>query len=70
MNYIKLISTLNTGMAYLDPGSGSIFLQLLFSSLAGVGFYIWSKLRKFKKNIRKSSTEIEEDDIEEDLFDE
>ncbi len=70
MNYIILISTLNTGMAYLDPGSGSLFLQLLFSSLAGVGFYFWTKLRKIKNNIQNNSTAIEEDDIDDDIFDE
>ena len=57
-------------MAYLDPGSGSLFIQLLISSLAGVGLYFLSKLRIVKNIFRKNSTEIEEDDIEDDIFDE
>lgn len=57
-------------MAYLDPGSGSLFIQLLFSSLAGVGLYFLSKLRIVKNIFRKNSSEIEEDDIEDDIFDE
>jgi hypothetical protein len=70
MNYIKLISTLNTGMAYLDPGTGSIIIQLLISTLAGVGIYFLSRIKAIKNIFRKKSAEIAEDDIEDDLFDE
>ena len=70
MNYIKLISTLSIGNAYLDPGSGSLFIQLLIASLAGVGFYFLSKLEKIKRFFRKNPTEMDEIDLEDDFFDE
>ena len=70
MNLILLISTLYTKNPYLDPGSGSLFIQLLIASLAGVGFYFLSKLEKIKKYFRKDSSEKAEDDIEDDIFDE
>ncbi len=70
MNYIKLISTLSIGNAYLDPGSGSLFIQLLIASLAGVGVYFLSKLEKIKRFFRKNSTEIDEIDLEDDFFNE
>lgn len=70
MNIILLLSTLNIENAYLDPGSGSIIIQLLISTLAGLGIYFLSKIKAIKNIFRKKSAEIAEDDIEEDLFDE
>lgn len=70
MNIILLLSTLNIENAYLDPGSGSIIIQLLISTLAGLGIYFLSKIKAIKNIFRKNSAEIAEDDIEEDLFDE
>jgi len=70
VNLILLISTLNTKNPYLDPGSGSLFIQLLIASLAGMGFYFLSKLEKIKKYFRKNSSENAEDDIDADVFDE
>ena len=57
-------------MVYLDPGSGSLFIQMLIASLAGIGLYFLSKLRSIKKLFRKDSTGHEEDEIDDDLFDE
>jgi len=57
-------------MVYLDPGSGSLFIQMLIASLAGIGLYFLSKLRSIKKLFRKDSTDHEEDEIDDDLFDE
>ena len=37
---------------YLDPGSGSLFLQLLIATLVGAGFLIncfWGRIIKFLK---------------------
>ncbi len=70
MNIILLLSTLNIENAYLDPGSGSIIIQLLISTLAGLGIYFLSKIKAIKNIFRKKSAEIAEDDIEDDLFDE
>jgi hypothetical protein len=70
VNIILLLSTLNIENAYLDPGSGSIIIQLLISTLAGLGIYFLSKIKAIKNIFRKKSAEIAEDDIEDDLFDE
>jgi hypothetical protein len=41
-------------LLYLDPGSGSFFIQLLIAGLAGAGIAIaisWAKIKRlFKKN--------------------
>jgi hypothetical protein len=70
VNIILLISTQSTENAYLDPGSGSLIIQLLISTLAGVGIYFLSKIKAIKNIFQKKSAEITEDDIEVDLFDE
>lgn len=70
MYSVKIIPTLQSVMAYLDPGSGSLFIQLLLASLAGMGFYFLSKIKKIKDIFRKKSSVNNEDEIEEDLFDE
>lgn len=67
MEQIDLYSALNLMMAYLDPGSGSIFIQLLISIFIGVGFYIRAKFGKIKNIFGKKSEESEEDHIEDDI---
>jgi len=46
----------NNAYAYLDPGTGSSFLQLILAAVAGIGslmgFY-WGKTVIFFKNIKK-----------------
>jgi len=57
-------------MLYLDPGSGSILLQLLIAGLAGIGIAIgsqWAKIKRFFKRKDKQSSESgndKEDDEE------
>ncbi len=54
--------------AYLDPGSGSVLLQLLVAALLGAGFVVkvyWNKIKKFFRRIFKKEAEAEEI---EDLF--
>ena len=44
----------NNAHAYLDPGSGSIILQVLIAFLAAVGTFIsiyWKKLKNFISNL-------------------
>jgi len=39
-----------SGRAYLDPGSGSVLIQLLIAGLLGAAFIIkafWSKIKAF-----------------------
>jgi hypothetical protein len=70
MYVIKLISNLNNANPYLDPGSGSLLLQLLISSLLGVGVFFLAKIKAIRNIFRKDDSEPVEDDIEEDIFDE
>lgn len=44
-----LISSFGDKLAYLDPGSGSFFIQLLIAALLGAGIALrasWSKVKK------------------------
>ena len=46
MHYLKLSLIL----AYLDPGSGSIIIQLILAALLGIGVFArtqWSRIKKF-----------------------
>jgi hypothetical protein len=52
---------------YLDPGSGSILLQLLIAGLAGLAIAVgaqWSKIKRLfnKKKAQKDEAEAEDDE--------
>lgn len=50
--------------AYLDPGSGSFFLQILLGGIAGIGVafsLFWHKILIFFR-LRKADTEEQNDD--------
>jgi len=54
---------------YLDPGSGSILIQLLVAGIAGAAIFIASSWRKIKRLFTKKGqpeTTIEEDDDQDD----
>lgn len=56
---------------YLDPGSGSILIQLAVAALLGTGFFIRSQWAKIKKMFGKSSPEVENDNnLDDDFLDE
>ena len=45
-----LLNILTTGLAYLDPGSGSFILQLLIAAILGGAFIVkayWQKIVGF-----------------------
>ena len=42
-------------IGYLDPGSGSIIIQVIIASLAGIGFLIRSNWQKIKDLFSKNS---------------
>ena len=69
MNFIEFNPAFFLGLAYLDPGSGSILIQVIISALVGVGFYIRAKWGSIKNIFRKKSSEAEENDIEDQDFD-
>lgn len=60
-----LLSTLGRDLAYLDPGSGSYFIQLLLASLMG-GLFILGVYRKkvtdFFRNLFSSRKDDEQQD--------
>ncbi len=50
--------------AYLDPGSGSFFLQILLGGIAGIGVafsLFWQKILIFFR-FRKADTQVSDDD--------
>ena len=50
--------------AYLDPGSGSFFLQLLLATLMGALFLVgayWKKVKSFVRNLFSKRQEEQED---------
>jgi hypothetical protein len=60
-----LISILSSNPAYLDPGSGSILVQLIIAALVGAGIAITSSWSKIKGWFGiKSKPEDDEDESE------
>lgn len=58
-------------LLYLDPGSGSILIQLAVAALLGAGLFIRSQWAKIKKLLGMSSSEVEDDkDSDDDFLDE
>ena len=62
-----ILSGLGEELAYLDPGSGSFLIQILFAALLGIGVALrasWSKIKGFfgiKPNGADEDAEDEED---------
>jgi hypothetical protein len=58
MEFISVIlSNPEKPFAYLDPGSGSIFFQLLIAGLLGFGVFIrfqWKRIKSFFNREKKS----------------
>lgn len=49
---------------YLDPGSGSILIQMLIAALLGAGIFIrvqWARIKKWF-GIKPQDEELDEDD--------
>jgi hypothetical protein len=54
---------------YLDPGSGSLLIQLLIAALAGLAIFFgsnWRKIKRLFKKNRDNNGESEEEDKDED----
>jgi hypothetical protein len=64
-HYLILFSTLGRDLAYLDPGSGSYFIQLLLASLMG-GLFVLGVYRKkvtdFFRNLFSNRKDDEQQD--------
>jgi hypothetical protein len=55
-------SELPKALAYLDPGSGSIIIQLILAALLGIGVFVriqWSRIKSLFG--RKDSRDDDED---------
>jgi len=60
-----LFSVLGDRAAYLDPGSGSVLLQLLLAALLGAGVLFrsqWSRIKGFFGKRTKTEDEVDEDE--------
>ena len=54
-----------SGRAYLDPGSGSVLIQLLIAGLLGAAFIIkasWSRIKAFFNRSKAVKDDKPEDD--------
>jgi uncharacterized membrane protein len=49
---------------YLDPGSGSLLIQLLIAALAGLMIFFGTNWRKIKRMFRKNKDQNNESDRE------
>lgn len=56
-------------LAYLDPGSGSILIQVLISALVGIGFFVRAKWGQIKSIFRKNPPETQKEKVEDEDFD-
>lgn len=64
MHYLKLLLVL----AYLDPGSGSLIVQLILAALLGIGVFVriqWNRIKKLFGRKDDRDEDIEEDKNEE-----
>ncbi len=53
-------------LPYLDPGSGSFLIQLLFAMLAGLGVAVYSSWNRIKGWLGIKSKPKDEDDDDEE----
>jgi hypothetical protein len=63
--HILVSIPLLSGKAYLDPGSGSVLIQLLIAGLLGAAFIVkasWSKIKAFFSRSKTSKDEKPEDE--------
>ena len=48
-----------TGPLYLDPGSGSVLLQVLLAAILGIGIIVRSQWSRLKSLFSKKNTELD-----------
>ena len=67
MHTTLLFSELPRTLAYLDPGSGSLIVQMLIAAIVGGGLLLrtfWSKLAGKSKKAEEDMDETERDEEE------
>ena len=65
--FAALTDPVKSNPAYLDPGSGSILIQLLIAGLLGAAFILrssWGKIKSFFRRDTLDETDTPEDDHE------
>ena len=60
MHFPVLLSVL----PYLDPGSGSILLQVIIAALIGIGVFVRSQWANIKKLFGVKPSDVDSDDDE------
>lgn len=60
-----LFSTIPIPPAYLDPGSGSIIIQLTIAAILGLGILVRSQWSRIKQLFSKKNTNTDDTDSEE-----
>lgn len=60
-----LFSPIPVPPVYLDPGSGSLIIQLAIAAILGVGVLVRSQWSKIKKLFGKNNTNTDDTDSEE-----
>jgi len=58
--------TLTKTLAYLDPGSGSMILQLVLAALLGMGVLLRSQWKRIKTLFGRKDTREEDEQEEQD----
>jgi hypothetical protein len=61
----QILSGLASPHPYLDPGSGSMLLQLLLAALLGIGLVVrsqWSKIKSMFGGKKDSETDSDDDE--------
>ena len=60
-----LLSVLAIPEPYLDPGSGSVILQLILAAILGLGVILRTQWSRIKSLFGRKDASIEEEDDEE-----
>ena len=58
--FIILLLIPSVSFAYLDPGTGSMILQIIIAGIAGIVFFIktnWKKIRGIKDSVSEDEQE-------------
>lgn len=63
--FIFILFLSSQAEAYLDPGTGSMFLQIVIASIAAVALWIkmsWQSIKLFLGNLFKKESNLKEDE--------
>lgn len=59
--FAALCVTAHPAYAYIDPGSGLFFVQVIGSTFVGFGFLVRKRVRDFIGRLTGSSKEVQQD---------